>query len=202
MALVLCTGVISTSTVSTLADTGEVETVTYKYAVYLGVKDYGTVKSSDKDNFVHRFSIDGEEKQFTVDSSDDYAIQNILAEGYVYDITVSDGEVTAAAESTALAQGELVSVSTDSVTVGTTQIAISDETEIFEITTQAGGATVTAADLTAGESVKVYGDSSADVIYLAFVAEDYEAPVDYTAGETTLKNFLAAAMQPVGTALY
>ena len=34
--------------------------------VYLGVKDYGTVTKDDKENFVHRFSVDGKEKEFTI----------------------------------------------------------------------------------------------------------------------------------------
>ena len=65
----------------------------------------------------------------------------------------------------------------------------------------AGKATVTAkttADLTAGATVKVYGDTA----FLTFVAEDYTAPVSGTPGKRTLKNYLQTAMNPVGTALY
>ena len=38
--------------------------------------------------------------------------------------------------------------------------------------------------------------------YKTFVAEDYTAPVSGVPGKPTLKNFLATAMEPVGTALY
>lgn len=47
----------------------------------------------------------------------------------------------------------------------------------------------------------VNGDQ-AETVYKAFVAEEYKAPVSGTPGKKTLKNFLATAMEPVGTALY
>ncbi|MCD7775767.1 MAG: hypothetical protein LUH54_00105, partial [Firmicutes bacterium] len=198
------TEAVTTEAVTSAAKDEETVTVTYKYAVYLGVKDYGTVRASDKDSFVHRFCVDGEEMLFTVatGASEDYAIQNILAEGYVYDLPAKDSVVTGAAASEPLAAGTIGSVSKDAVVVGTERISVDAGTEVYEITSLVGGAEVTAAEMTAGESVKVYGDSTARVIYLSFVADEYISPVSYTAGETTLKNFLAAAMQPVGTALY
>lgn len=56
--------------------------------VYLGVKDYGTVKADSKPDFVHRFCINGEEVEYTIASDDKYAVQNKLQEGYVYDLTI------------------------------------------------------------------------------------------------------------------
>ena len=50
-------------------------------AVYLGVLDYGTETSANKDNFIHRFYADGEEIRLLVSSEGDYAVQNGLQEG-------------------------------------------------------------------------------------------------------------------------
>ncbi|MCD7748416.1 MAG: DUF5666 domain-containing protein [Firmicutes bacterium] len=179
-------------------------TMTICYAVYLGVKDYGALSASDKDSFIHRFSIDGEEVEIAIATglSDEYAIQNTLKEGYVYDLTVENETVTSAAESAVMVQGVIDNISADSVTVGKTKVTTNENTRIYKITAQAGGAVVEAASVTEGKSVKIYGDFAASMIYLTFVSEDYESPVGYTAGERTLKNFLATAMQPVGTTLY
>ena len=172
-------------------------------AVYLGVQDYGTVTSKDKSNFTHLFSVDGSVQRYRVDDADNYALQNQLAEGYVYDITVEDGTVTQVQAAQAAAQGEITAADENSITVDGKQISL-EGASIYRITSQAGGSQVDsaeAAELTVGETVKVYGDSN-PTIYLTFVAQDYEAPIDGQAGVRTLKNFLATALEPAGTALY
>lgn len=168
--------------------------------VYLGVKDYGTVEADSKPDFVHRFYTNGEEVQYTIASSDNkYAVQNKLQEGYVYDLSTQGNVVTDANLAAAKAEGKIESATTSSVTVGGKTYDIAN---VYEITNNtAGKATVTAktaADLTAGATVKVYGDTA----FLTFVAEDYTAPVSGTPGKRTLKNYLQTAMNPVGTALY
>lgn len=168
--------------------------------VYLGVKDYGTVEANSKPDFVHRFYTNGEEVQYTIASSDNkYAVQNKLQEGYVYDLSTQGSVVTDANLAAAKAEGKIESATASSVTVGGKTYDIAN---VYEITNNtAGKATVTAktaADLTAGATVKVYGDTA----FLTFVAEDYTAPVSGTPGERTLKNYLQTAMNPVGTALY
>ena len=168
--------------------------------VYLGVKDYGTVEADSKPDFVHRFYTNGEEVQYTIASSDNkYAVQNKLQEGYVYDLSTQGSVVTDANLAAAKAEGKIESATASSVTVGGKTYDIAN---VYEITNNtAGKATVTAktaADLTAGATVKVYGDTA----FLTFVAEDYTAPVSGTPGERTLKNYLQTAMNPVGTALY
>lgn len=168
--------------------------------VYLGVKDYGTVEADSKPDFVHRFYTNGEEVQYTIASSDNkYAVQNKLQEGYVYDLSTQGNVVTDANLAAAKAEGKIESATASSVTVGGKTYDIAN---VYEITNNtAGKATVTAktaADLTAGATVKVYGDTA----FLTFVAEDYTAPVSGTPGERTLKNYLQTAMNPVGTALY
>src|SRR5699024_2522608 len=62
-------------------------------AVYLGVKDYNTVDASEKDNFEHKFSVDGNEKIYKVSNKEDYALNNILAEGYVFDLTIDENNL-------------------------------------------------------------------------------------------------------------
>ena len=168
--------------------------------VYLGVKDYGTVEADSKSDFVHRFYTNGEEVQYTIASSDNkYAVQNKLQEGYVYDLSTQGSVVTDANLAAAKAEGKIESATASSVTVGGKTYDIAN---VYEITNNtAGKATVTAkttADLTAGATVKVYGDTA----FLTFVAEDYTAPVSGTPGKRTLKNYLQTAMNPVGTALY
>ena len=171
-----------------------------KTYVYLGVKDYGTVEADSKPDFVHRFYTNGKEVQYTIASSDNkYAVQNKLQEGYVYDLSTQGSVVTDANLAAAKAEGKIESATASSVTVGGKTYDIAN---VYEITNNtAGKATVTAktaANLTAGATVKVYGDTA----FLTFVAEDYTAPVSGTPGKRTLKNYLQTAMNPVGTALY
>lgn len=168
--------------------------------VYLGVKDYGTVEADSKPDFVHRFYTNGEEVQYTIASSDNkYAVQNKLQEGYVYDLSTQGSVVTDAKLAAAKAEGKIESATASSVTVGGKTYDIAN---VYEITNNTAGKTTvtakTAADLTAGATVKVYGDTA----FLTFVAEDYTAPVSGTPGKRTLKNYLQTAMNPVGTALY
>ena len=76
-------------------------------AVYLGVENYGE-DGVDKDHiadFMYRFDFDGVEKLLKIDDfapddgdSPSYPIQNVLKEGSLYELTLSDGVVTAASE--------------------------------------------------------------------------------------------------------
>lgn len=114
-------------------------------AVYLGVEHYGAeeINKENKDTFRYRFEIDGKEEVLAVDNGTkdgegkfDYPIQNVLKEGYFYEIKVENGVVT----------------------------------EAVELPSR---------------------DDNA-----------YNPPVTGTPGEHTLKNFLATALEPVGTTLY
>ena len=172
-----------------------VETGTAVEAVYLGVKDYGTVTSSEKENFVHRFFVDGEEMEYTVATgkNEKYAIQNELMEGYIYNITVADDVVTDVElqDKGVIKMGAVADMAEEDL----------NGKPVYEITTQAGGATVTEiefADIELDDTVKI----TANAVYKAFVADEYVPPVAGTPGEKTLKNFLTTALQPVGTALY
>lgn len=76
-------------------------------AVYLGIENYGAeeVNKDTKDNFFYRFEVDGKEESFKIDNGTmdeegeyDYALQNLLKEGYSYEIQIEDGTVTAVEE--------------------------------------------------------------------------------------------------------
>ena len=165
--------------------------------VYLGVKDYGTVKADSKPGFVHRFYTNGEEVQYTIASSDDkYAVQNKLQEGYVYDLSTQGSVVTDANLAAATAEGEITEMSTSTVTIGGKEYPY---TAMYQIDNAEAGATaVTVASYPVGKTAKVYGDT----VYLTFIAKPYTAPVSGTAGVKTLKNYLKTALEPVGTTLY
>ncbi len=76
-------------------------------AVYLGVENYGSekVNKDNKKKFSYRFEIDGKEKILKIDNGVKneqgeytYPIQNVLKEGYSYEITVKNRKVTGAEE--------------------------------------------------------------------------------------------------------
>lgn len=76
-------------------------------AVYLGVENYGSekVNKDNKNNFSYRFEIDGKEKVLKIDNGVKneqgeytYPIQNVLKEGYSYQITVKNRKVIGAEE--------------------------------------------------------------------------------------------------------
>ena len=191
-------GYADMSAAEILADLfGEVDG-SYENAVYLGVKNYGTVstKNPGKDNFIHRFFADGKVVEFKVANDGRYSIQNTLQEGYVYDLTVENSVVTTASTAKAAAEGKITEMSTSTVTIGGKEYPY---TAMYQIDNAEAGATaVTVASYPVGKTAKVYGDT----VYLTFIAKPYTAPVSGTAGVKTLKNYLKTALEPVGTTLY
>jgi len=177
-------------------------------AVYLGVENYGTVTKNEKESFKHRFFIDGDIKTYTIPADGGkFEIQNQLQEGYIYDITVKDEAQVIDVElkdkgHSNVVMGEVTAIGNDTITVNGKTLNTADS-KTYEITSKAGGSSVKAATVAVGDTVKVMvnGDQ-AETVYKAFVAEEYKAPVSGTPGKKTLKNFLATAMEPVGTALY
>jgi hypothetical protein len=183
-------------------------------AVYLGIRGYGkqdadTVKDPAFDGYL--FSVDGKTVNYKVAATEDFTIQSVLQEGYIYSLTVSDGTVTAAVMLDKGAKnvvcGEVSALDAKTVTVAGKALKLGASAKWFEIRQAAGGATVTAitsGDVKSGETVKVVlaDDGSAATVYKAFVAKEYTAPVKGVPGVRTLKNLLATAFEPVGTALY
>ena len=191
-------GYADMSAAEILADLfGEVDG-SYENAVYLGVKNYGTVSSKNpgKDNFIHRFFADGKVVEFKVANDGRYSIQNTLQEGYVYDLTVENSVVTTASTAKAAAEGEITEMSTSTVTIGGKEYPY---TAMYQIDNAEADATaVTVASYPVGKTAKVYDGT----VYLTFIAKPYTAPVSGKAGERTLKNYLKTALEPVGTTLY
>lgn len=75
--------------------------------VYLGVENYGAeeINADTKDTFSYRFEVNGKEESLKVDNGamDEegeytYPIQNLLKEGYTYEIRIEDGTVISAEE--------------------------------------------------------------------------------------------------------
>ena len=181
---------------------------TAKEAVYLGVEDYGTVTNDQKPEFQHKFSIDGKVVSYLVESDGEaYTLQNKLQEGYIYDITVNKDLVTAVERKDGDAAGEVEEIEDDEITVEDEEFELAEDVTVQEIVSKAGGAVVTdktLADVDEDDTVRVFvnDQNEVDRIYLTFVADEYESPVAGVPGLKTVKNFLATAMEPVGTALY
>lgn len=177
-------------------------------AVYLGVEDYGTVTNDKKPEFQHKFSIDGEVVSYLVESDGEaYTLQNKLQEGYIYDITVDNNMVTAVEMKDGDAAGEVEALEDDEITVEDEEFDLAENVMVQEIVSKAGGAVVTdktMADVDENDTVRVFVNDKNEVerIYLTFVGDEYEPPVEGVPGLKTVKNFLATAMEPAGTALY
>lgn len=177
-------------------------------AVYLGVENYGTVTKDQKPDFQHKFSVNGDVVSYLVESDGEaYTLQNKLQEGYIYDITTDQGVVNGVEMKDGDAAGAVEAVTKSEITVDGEKFPLAKDVTVQEITSKAGGSTVadrTMDDVDAGDTARVFVNDKEQVdrIYLTFVAEDYEAPVAGVPGQKTLKNFLATALEPVGTALY
>ena len=150
---------------------------TVRTAVYLGVQGYGT--AADKAALRHRFRSGDQERAFAIPPGS-YALQNLLDEGSVYRIWIRDGSLVSAE---ALTPEPLVSV---------------PSIPAWSVHTQAGGASLAGAKAHAGDRAVVTDDA----VYLMERVLPYTPPVSGTTGRVTVKNFLATALMPCGTALY
>lgn len=86
LCLILSLGIL----LSPLEAKAESNLTELKNVVYLGIKDYNKVDFKNKDNFIHRFSINGKEENYKVSKVGNYELQNILDEGYVFDIKLDE----------------------------------------------------------------------------------------------------------------
>ena len=147
--------------------------------VYLGVQGYGSV--SDKDSMLHRFWYAGAEHTCAIPSEGGaYTLQNQLQEGDVYQLLIRDGVLISLEPCDAEPLAEAPSL------------------PVYQVHTQAGGATVVPASAKVGDSAVL----AEDAVYLAKVPISYTPPVSGTPGVKTLRNFLLTALEPVGTTLY
>ena len=186
-------------------------------AVYLGVKDYGesSVNSKTKELFEYLFFVDGEVKTWLVDNgkpSDDstwtYDIQNILEEGRLYRLKISDNTVVDASlignDDERIVCGIIGRIASKSISINSKVYRIASGARTWRVAWRAGGAKVEEDVPISGKPVRAVLNSKGRItaMYLMPVAMNVLNPVKYTPGKKTLKNFLAAAMQPVGTTLY
>lgn len=190
-------------------------------AVYLGVEGYGSLEKNEDEsslkNFTHKFFIDGKVKNLKIKSDDlringlpKFELQNQLWEGYIYNIEISNDEVVGLTKidksDSDFVEGNVTFVDYNSIFVNNKEIKINEESKVYKISWLPGGSTVTESSINNLENsqvkVTLNRDNTAKNIYITFVAEEYTTPVVYNPGQRTLKNFLASALQPVGTTLY
>lgn len=147
--------------------------------VYLGVERYGSV--TDQASARHLFQLDDLVMYCTIPAEPGgCAIQNLLQEGGVYRLWLSDGVLRAAQ---ALTPAPLTDV---------------PALQAWRVTTQAGGARLTPVTARAGELAV----TTHNAVYLLDAARPYTPPVSGTPGKVTVKNFLSTALMPCGTTLY
>ena len=177
-------------------------------AVYLGVEGYGKVAGKNKEQFRHRFCVNGLEYVWVIDSKGQtYPIQNRLEEGSIYDVTVQGGVVSAVEKKSGDFAGTVTAITENSLEIDGTAHSLPPLAQVWTIDARAGGASVTQktlSDVHEGNTVRIFMNKNNDVdrIYLTPVGDNYVPPVKGTPGKKTLKNFLSIAMEPVGTTLY
>ena len=201
----LCAALLSLSMICSIAvvPAAAEERSTVSQAVYLGVENYGTLDRDSMDTFTHCFWNDGVTVKYQVSTANNYKVQNVLQEGYLYDLTVAGGMVTAATLLNGDAAGTVTAISANSIQVENQTVTTDSHSAIYSISASAGLVTVKEDTLKVGDTVRVFANNGvAARIYKTFVAQPYTPPVDGTAGTKTLKNFLATALEPVGTGLY
>ena len=171
-------------------------------AIYLGVKDYGLIHASNKDSFQYYFSINGEVSVYSIANSEGiYAIQNQLMEGHRYQLTLSENTITGIEPDSLQTIGQVTALDDTYITINDKKYLLAFQTSATKVTSSAGGAQTESASVQVGDWVGLYGNPVTQ-IDLCEKIDSYQAPVSYTPGERTLKNFLATALQPVGTTLY
>lgn len=175
------------------------QTAQAEEGIYLGVSGYGSV--SYKPSFSHLFYVDGGVKAYSIWSDEAYSLENKLATGYFFQFDLENNVVIQVEEVPSYVEGWVGAVSPYSITVGEMEIPLAEGCEMGVIYEQAGSVTVVEQEIAVGTTVKVYGNPATHV-FQCFVGTEYVPPVVGTAGERSLKNFLATAMMPVGTSLY
>ena len=221
MSILFVASIVYSGNVFANSDVNQNEADGVREAVYLGVEDYGSLEKNEDEsslkNFMHKFFIDGKVKNLRIKSEDlrsnglpKFELQNQLWEGYIYNIEISNDEVVGLTKIDKLdsdfVEGNVTSVDYNSIFVNNKEIKINEGSKVYKISWLPGGSIVTESsinDLTNSQvKVTLNRDNTAKNIYITFVAEEYITPVAYNPGQRTLKNFLASALQPVGTTLY
>lgn len=163
-------------------------------AVFLGVQGYGTVVAAEKSEFGFRFSTDGVEKIYAVSDRDAFAVQNLLREGGVFRLTLCGGTVVAAE---AVCPTGICGEAEDVLAPdGASRSVRGIPAE--RIVCRPGGADAVPQGPRPGDWATVCPSR----VYWSEPVTPCCPPVCGVPGRRTLKNFLATAMEPVGTTLY
>ena len=188
-------------------------------AVYLGVEGYGEEDRhiDNKNLFRFRFFMGGKEEVYSIDNGEieadgvyAYPIQNQLQEGHLYDL-VLEGDVVKRAvplddNSEWVVSGILQdkNAETGAVLIGDRTILLTNDTQVYRVDMQPGGAVVESAKPQIGDPVKavINSNGKAAGLYIMPVTEPYVPPVQGTPGVRTIANYLRTAMMPLGTCLY
>ena len=187
---------MQTSDNDTQTSTAQEQDAFYNNVLYMGVKNYGTQSADLKDYYTHRFFNNGNVLEYPVLRDDSYSLQNKLAEGYVYNIKIENGVVTAIDESAATS-GIIESVENSSVKLQGEKRAI-NVPNVYAVTTSAGSVMAEKVTPLSGDTINVY---SSETAYIG-TKSTFTPAVQAQPGLKTIKNLLATAMQPVGHTLY
>lgn len=167
-------------------------------AVYLGVENYNQISSAKRKDIRHYFWKNGEKKLFSIKKTWDDSIQNVLAEGYVYELKVKQNEVISAKEVEPLLKGVVQDYKEGELLIRNQKKYLSSKIKVVQISKSAGKVLVQPEKLKKGQFVKIYKNT----IFITAPESNYLPPVKGLAGVRTLKNFLKTALEPVGTSLY
>ena len=176
--------------------------------VYLGVKNYGTVNNSTLDNFIYRFNINGQVKEYSLKKVGNYELHNILEEGSLYGLTLNNNIIVNLTKydttNKKILTGKLNSFDGHKIIVNDHEYEVLQSTKAYKINKKAGGTTISIASLSAGDYVilTLSDHGYIDNIYSDKEPTKVELPLNPVAGERTLTNFLRIALSAVGHALY
>lgn len=172
-------------------------------AVYQGIKNYGKLSIGSADQFQYRFFIDGRTAQYSIYSyNHTYPVQNVLEEGKLYELSVEGNHIQAARSSSDMVSGVVEYADTSQLRINGVTFSMAG-TASYRIRTAAGGASVTPAQVAAGDYVRIFARrGNLTSIYITQQPAVYAPPVSGTPGLRTIRNLLLTATEPIGTTLY
>ena len=187
----------------------------YNEAVYLGIYNYGRVTSSTLDSFKYRFFINDEVKNYEIKKIGEYELQNLLEEGNVYKLEITNEQITSITKlddintfsvirKSSVIEGKVESINLQNIKINGTNYQRLENTKTYEIKKAAGGASVVSTTIKENDNVIITLTKNNYVknIYKTVATTAYSSPVTAVPGERTLTNFFRTAFSAVGHALY
>ena len=174
--------------------------IRWETAVFLGVRDYGAAVAAEKADLRFLFSTEGVEKEYAVTDRNSFAVQNQLREGALFRIALCENTVVAAEPSQTVGG---TAADSRSIVLADGRAFDTEGVPVEAVLCCPGRAEVLPAKLQSGDSVcAVCSGGNLRRIYRMQTVLPYQPPVCGTPGKRTLRNFLATALEPVGTTLY